>query len=273
VNDGASTPAFYVPPAPGPGVWQRTPSCPAAGGTNFHWRLVTPFGVPSIVPFRAAPPPSFDRGEYSKDYVEVKTVGADDSVGRPHDRTDVAQFFAAFSPVNLANSAARQAAAPLAPSLAENARAFALLNMALNDAAVAVFDTKYHYNLWRPETAILAGETDDNPKTDPDAAFLPLIVAPCFPSYPSGHGTLSSAAREVLERLYGPSGHDITFSNAALPGVVLHYTNFKSIVADVDDARVYGGIHFRFDQEAGTRQGQRVGEYVYKHNLGRVRPD
>jgi hypothetical protein len=127
--------------------------------------------------------------------------------------------------------------------------------------------TKYHYNVWRPETAIRAAETDDNAKTDPDLAFAPFIVAPCFPSYPSAHGTVSSAVREMLERLYGSSGHDITFSNASLPGVILHYTAFKAIVADVDDARVYGGIHFRFDQEAGNRQGQRVAEYIDKHNL------
>jgi hypothetical protein len=93
-----------------------------------------------------------------------------------------------------------------------------------------------------------------------------------FPGYPSNHGTASAAAAEVLERVYGSSGHDVTFSNAALPGVVLHYTEFKRIVQDVHDARVYGGIHFRFDQETGGRQGERIGEYIYKYRLQVIHP-
>jgi hypothetical protein len=264
-SDGSAIPAFYSPAA-GPGQWQLTPSCPAAGGTNFHWRNVTPFGVPDVKDFRVGPPPSLTSGEYGKSYIEVQAVGAKDSV-RPQDREDVARFYATFAPASWANSAARQAATAQGQSLSENARGLALLNMALSDASVAVFDSKYFYNFWRPETAIHAGDTDDNSKTDPDAAFTPLITAPCFPGYPSNHGTASAAASEVLERLYGPSGHDITFSNVAVPGVILQYTAFKRIVQDVHDARVYGGIHFRFDQEAGARQGQRVGEYVYKNNL------
>lgn len=271
-NDGSASPSFYAPGPPVPGQWQRTPSCPAAGGTNFHWRDVTPFGVPDVKEFRVGPPPSLISGTYSKDYAEVRTVGALDSV-RPQDREDVARFYAGFAPASWANSAARQAATAQGRSLSETARALALLNMALNDASVAVFDSKYHYNVWRPETAIRAGDTDDNPKTDPDATFVPLITAPCFPAYPSNHGTASSAASEVLARVYGASGHDITLSTAILPGVFLHYTAFKRIVEDVDDARVYGGIHFRFDQEAGGRQGERIGQYVYKHNLRPVHPE
>jgi hypothetical protein len=270
-NDGSAIPSFYVPGPPAPGQWQPTPSCPSAGGTNFHWRNVTPFGVPDVKDFRVDPPPSLTGGTYSKDYTEVATVGALNSV-RPQDREDVARFYAGFAPASWANSAARQVATAQNRSLSENARALALLNMALNDASVAVFDSKYHYNFWRPETAIRAGDTDDNARTDLDAAFVPLITAPCFPGYPSNHGTASSAASEVLERVYGASGHDITFSTAALPGVILHYTAFKRIVEDVHDARVYGGIHFRFDQEAGGRQGERIGQYVYKHNLRVVHP-
>jgi hypothetical protein len=270
-DDGSAVPAFYAPPAAAPGEWQPTPSCPPAGGTNLHWRNVTPFGVPDVKEFRVGPPPSLTSGEYAKDYAELRTVGAVTSV-RPQDRTDVAQFYAMFGPATWANSAARQVAVAQGRSLSDNARALALLNMALNDASVAVFESKYYYHFWRPETAIHAGMTDGNHKTDADATFVPLITAPCFPGYPSNHGTASSAAAEVLQRLYGPSGHDITFSNAALPGVVLHYTEFKRITEDVDDARVYGGIHFRFDQEAGGRQGQRVGEYIYKNRLQVVHP-
>ena len=92
------------------------------------------------------------------------------------------------------------------------------------------------------------------------------------PGYPSAHASVSYAASEVLERLYGPGGHDVTFSNPNLAGITLHYTTFNGIVEDVDDARVFGGIHFRFDQAAGAHQCKSIGGYVYKHNLRRVNP-
>ena len=95
-------------------------------------------------------------------------------------------------------------------SLSENARALALINMAISDSLVASFLNKYHYNFWRPETAIHAGDTDGNPKTDPDPSFVPFIATPCFPSYPSNHGSASNGAAEVLRRLYGEGGHSIT---------------------------------------------------------------
>jgi len=265
-NDGSGPPQFYLPPSSNPGEWQLTPTCPAAGGTFLHWRNVTPFGIQSGDQFRSDPPPALTRARYTRDYNEVKDVGGMNSTERPPDRAVVAQFYA-FAPPNLWNPIARQVAAAQGTSLSENARAFALLNMAMSDAAVATFDTKYHYNFWRPETAIRAGDTDGNPRTDPDPTFVPFGPTPCFPGYPSAHATLSNAAREVLERIYGRRPHSITVSSPVLPGVILNYTRFREITEDIDDARVYGGIHFRFDQEAGADQGRRVGRYVYQHNL------
>jgi hypothetical protein len=272
-GDGSAFPEFYVAASTEAGQWQPTPSCSALGGVYAHWRNVTPFGIESGDQFRAAPPPQLTSGEYSKDYAEVQAVGASDSDARPDDRALVARFYATLSPVTWPNAAARQIAGAQGRSLSDNAHALALLNMALSDAAVAVFDSKYHYTAWRPETAIQGGDIDDNPRTETDGFFLPYITAPCFPGYPSNHGTVSGAAREVLERLYGSNGHDISLSTPGVPGVVLHYSSFKDITADVDDARVYGGIHFRFDQEAGGRQGQQVGAYVFKHNLQPVHPE
>ena len=273
-NDGSTVPQFYPPLSTEPGQWQRTPVCPAAGGAFLHWRNVLPFGVPAIDQFRLGPPPALNSGRYAKDYAEVKAVGAIDSVLRPQDRADVALIFGlGLTPAAWANSAARQIAAVRSDSLAENARALALLNMALSDATVAAFDTKYHYNFWRPETAIRAGSLDDNAKTDEDAAFEPFVFTPCFPGYPSAHASVSYAASEVLERLYGPSGHDISFSTPVVAGVTLHYSAFKRIVEDIDDARVFGGIHFRFDQEEGAHQGKSVGAYVYTHNVRPARPE
>src|SRR5215831_9871252 len=129
----------------------------------------------------------------------------------------------------------------------------ALINMANNDSLVATFFNKYHYNFWRPETAIHAGDTDGNPETNPDLSYVPFIVTPCFPSYPSAHGSASNAAAEVMRRLYGEAGHAITLINPAVPSIVLQYTSFRQITDDISDARVYGGIHFRTDQVAGAQ--------------------
>ena len=180
---------------------------------------------------------------------------------------DVARFFAATTPVQTFNPAARQVSAAQGKTLSENARIFALMGMAICDSSISCFETKYYYNLWRPVTAIRAGALDGNPKTDPDANWLSLIAAPAFPSYPSAHGTLSGGARAVLERAFGKDGHAITLTNPALPGIVLNYTAWGQITDDIADARVYGGIHFRYDQEAGAHQGRQVGRYILRNYL------
>jgi hypothetical protein len=270
-NDGSSPPQFKIPGAPVPGEWQATPSCPIvngiASGIAFQWQNITPFGIPSVSAFLLDPPPALASNKYAKAYNEVMTVGSLDSTERPPDRSDVATYYAATSPTQAFNQAARQVAQEQRRSLSENARALALINMAISDSLVASFFNKYHYNFWRPETAIRAGDTDGNPKTEPDPNFVPFIVTPCFPSYPSNHGSASNGAAEILRRIYGEAGHSITLSNPAAPSIVLQYTSFSEITDDISDARVYGGIHFRTDQSAGARLGRAIGRAVYKNNL------
>lgn len=272
-NDGSKTPEFHLPRSSKPGEWQLTPDCPPEGGVFVHFRNVTPFGIRRADQFRSPPPPSLTSRRYTEDYEEVQTVGALDSSERSSEQADVARLYAVFSDAPLWNAIARQAAAAQSKSLSENARAFALLNMALSDGGVAVLETKYHYNFWRPETAVLNGDMDKNPATDPDPSFTPFIVAPCFPSYPSGHATTSYAASEIIERVYGRGPHSIILSVPDLPGVTLKYERLEDITHDIDDARVYGGIHFRFDQEEAAEQGRRLGAYVYKRNLRGVNDD
>jgi len=276
VGDGSSPPQFYLPTSTDVGVWQLTPSCPAAGGNNFQWQNVTPFGVPSapgsrawIAQFAPGPPPAITSPQYAKSYNEVMRVGnvSSDLTERPQDRADVARFYAAASPAFVFNLAGRQVAAAEGGSLSAHARVFALLNMASSDSLVASFWTKYHYQLWRPETAIFNGSVDGNPKTDGDVTYKPYILTPCFPSYPSNHGSGSNSAAEILRRVYGAANHDITIASPAVPGLTFHYTTFDQITDDISDARVYGGIHFRFDQDAGATLGRNVGTYVYKNNL------
>jgi hypothetical protein len=276
-NDGSSPPQFKIPGPPVPGEWQATPSCPIVNGIAvgilFQWQYVTPFGIARASDFLLDPPPALTSNKYAKTYNEVMTVGSVDSTERPPDRANVALFYAASSSTLVFNQAARQVSQEQGRSLSENARALALINMANNDSLVATFLNKYQYNFWRPETAIHAGDTDGNPKTDPDPSYVPFIVTPCFPSYPSAHGSASNAEAEVMRRLYGEAGHSITLTNPAVPSIVLQYTSFKQITDDISDARVYGGIHFRTDQVAGTQLGRAVGTAVYKNNLRPLRDD
>lgn len=256
-----------VPYTPGtdPGDWRPTPPTFASAFLP-GWGQVTPFGLLEGSQFRLPPPPALNSGRYADDYNEVKLVGSINSPFRPQDRTDVARFYAAASPVQVFNSAARQASAAQGKTFSENARIFALLAMAMGDAAIACWDTKYHYNFWRPVTAIRAGNLDGNDRTDPDPDWTPLIATPAFPSYASGHAAVSGAAGRILEHAFGKRGHAITLTHPGLP-IVLDYTAWDEITDDVDDARVYGGIHFRFDQEAGAHQGRHVGSYLLENYL------
>jgi hypothetical protein len=276
-NDGSSPAQFKIPGPAVPGEWQATPSCPimngVAVGIGFQWGNITPFGISSVGEYLLDPPPVLTSHEYAKTYNEVMTVGSIDSTERPQDRANVALFYAAASPTQVFNQAVQQVAQERWHSLTENARALALMNMATNDSLVAAFFNKYHYNFWRPETAIHAGGTDGNPKTDPDPSWTPFVPTPCFPSYPSNHGSAANSAAEILRRIYGEGGHFMTLSNPTVPDIVLQYTTFKQITDDISDARVYGGIHFRTDQVAGERLGDAIGKAVYKNNLRRMHDD
>ena len=276
-NDGSSPPQFYTPGPLVPGAWQATPSCPVingvAVGAFYHWQNLTPFGIPDAHAYLLDPPPALSSNRYAKTYNEVKTVGSLTSTERSLDRENVVLFYEVSSPTLVLNQAARQVAQERWYSLSENARALALINMAISDSLVASFFNKYHYIFWRPETAIRAGDTDGNPKTEGDPNFLPFILTPCFPSYPSNHGSGSSGGAEVLRRLYGESGHLMTISNPGATPIVLQYNSFKQITDDISDARVYGGIHFRTDQDAGERLGRAVGTAVYKNNLRPMHDD
>ncbi len=276
-NDGSSPAQFKTPGPPVPGEWQATVSCPivngVASGIALQWQNVTPFGIRSAKDFLLGPPPALRSNQYAKTYNEVMNVGSLDSTERPPDRSDVATYYAATSPTQALNQAARQVAQEQRRTLSENARALALINMAVSDSLVAAFFNKYRYNFWRPETAIHAGDTDGNPKTEADPNWQPFIVTPCFPSYPSNHGSAANAAVAVMRRLYGESGHSMTLSNPAVPTIVLQYTSFKQITDDISDARVFGGIHYRTDQDAGAVLGLAIGREVYKHNLRPVHDD
>ena len=270
-GDGSAPPQFYTPASDAPYQWQPTPSCakvPANGrGLFFHWQFVKPFGIESSAQFRAQPPPALVTGRYAHDFDEVKAVGDATSTQRPPDRADVATLYAAQPPHRGWNLVARQIAAARNDDLTTTARTLAIMNMSLSDAHITVFESKYFYRTWRPETAIKRADEDGNRSTSPDPVYRPFIVAPCFPSYPSAHGAGGGAARAVLERAYGRKGHDLTIADPGAPGIVLHYSDLREITDEVSDARVYGGIHFRFDQDAADKMGEDIGRYDDEHLL------
>jgi hypothetical protein len=264
-NDGSNVEVPYTP-GTRPGEWRPTPPDFAPAFRPGGGRM-TPFGIKSGAQFRLEPPPALHTNKYARDYNEVKRLGEANSAERPQDRTDVAIFFSVVFVNQALNPATRQVVIAQGRNLSENARIFALLNMAIFDAAVAVWDTKYFYNLWRPVTAIRAGNKDGNRRTDPDPNWLPLVVTPPFPSYPSGHAGICGAAQRVLEELLGPDGHSITLTSPLAPGITLHYTSWKQFTDDGNDARVYGGVHYWFDQEGGAHLGRQVGNYVLRNKL------
>jgi hypothetical protein len=236
---------------------------------------VTPFGIPNARDFLAPPPPALDTLEYAKDYAEVKRVGSAgaDLSDRPQDRADVARFYAATSPGYLWSLSARQVADAQQRSLSHNARTLAVMTMSINDALIASFASKYEYTTWRPETGIRQGDSDGNHRTEEDPLYATYVATPCFPSYPSNHASGSNGGAEALRRAYGEGEHVITMTNPLIPaiaGITLNYETFNEICSDIDDARVYGGIHWRYDQDAGNRLGREVATYIHKNRLRRV---
>jgi hypothetical protein len=273
-GDGAAPAQFHTPPGDDPYEWQPTPSCASAPANNrglfLHWQSVKPFGVRSAAQFRAPRPPALTSHRYARDLAEVTAVGDEGSVERPPDRADVAKLYAAQPPHRGWNLVARQLASARHDGITTTARTLAVMNMALSDVHITVFESKYRYRTWRPETAIRRADEDGNRRTSANPDYRPFVVTPCFPAYPSAHGAGSGAARVVLQRAYGRKGHALTITDAGAPGITLHYSDLRDITDDVSDARVFGGIHFRFEQDAGNEMGEDVGRYDDRHLLRRV---
>jgi hypothetical protein len=259
-EDGSN---IEVPHEPGtkPGEYRPTPPDFSPAFRPGMGRVV-PFTSCSNSQYRPEPPPALDSAHYARDLAEVRKGGDVNSPTRTRYQTDIARFYEVTDAVQLWYPAARQVSRAQRKTLSQNARIFALLGMAMFDAVIGVFEAKYHYNYWRPVTAI---------RENGDPNWMPLVFTPPFPSYPSGHAGFGAAARVVLESVFGRSGHVIRLTNPHVPDVTLRYARWKDITNDVDDARVFGGVHFRFDQVAAARQGRFVGEYVLQRYLRPLR--
>jgi hypothetical protein len=240
-----------------------------------QWATVTPFCIPGDSAFRPPPQPDLDSAEYTTAFNEVRRLGGNGTTTateRDKKQTEIAQFWAGgagtFTSGGYWNLIAQEVAVARGNTLVENARLFALLNVAQADAYFAVWDAKYAYNFWRPVTAIRAADTDSNPATSPVPDWTPLLVTPNFPSYVSGHSGHSAAAAAVLADFFGTDDISFSLTTDSLPGGVTHsFDSFSEAVREVSDARVFAGIHWRFDVTAGEALGSEVGNYVVSHCL------
>lgn len=269
-NDGANKTVDYTP-GTNPGDWQPTPPAYAAAFAP-QWGMVTPFTLQSGSQFRPPPPPALDSAEYTAAFNEVKAVGSFDSTTRTADQTEAALFWQGIVTPNSTtagewNQIAQQVAVAKGNTLVQNARLFALLDLTAADAAIACWDAKYTYNFWRPVTAIRAADTDSNPDTEADPNWTPLFPTPSHPSYPSGHSTVSGGSAVVLASFFGSDAIPFTLSFEGLPGVARSFAGFKEAEIEAGMARIWAGIHYRFDIDAGQPIGEAVGAYVFQNFL------
>jgi len=260
-NDGHD--AIVPPPGgSGPGVWVPTP--PAFLPYLLpQWGFVVPFGMSSSSQFRPPGPPSLDSQQYAADYEEVKELGALVGSTRTEEQTEIALFWAdgagTETPPGHWNSIAQIIGAAQGNTLEENARLFALLNIAMADAAICSWDAKYTFHFWRPVTAIAFAE--------PELNWMSFIVTPPFPDYTSGHSTFSAAAATVLPLFYGTEDLPFTVGSDFLPDVYRSFPTCFDAAEEAAVSRIYGGIHFRSASEDGLQAGTSIGEWTVTHYL------
>jgi PAP2 superfamily len=267
-GDGLTATLSPYVPTPEPGRWQPT-SVPPVGPLFRQFANMTPWALVSPAQFLPAAPPSLTSAQYTQDFNEVEAVGSSTSSVRTPFQTETARFWGSDTPAAIWNRVADDLAERQDASLVENARVLALMNMALADAVIAVWNAKNTFDTWRPITAIQQAATDGNPDTRPDPAWTPLITTPAFQEYPAGHPGVSNAGASVLAHFYG-NDTAFTATSFGLPGVEHSFTSFSSAVAEVENARIWGGIHFRFACDSAVGMGAQVADYVVGTRLLRV---
>jgi hypothetical protein len=247
-----------------PGQWRPTPPAFAQDGA---WvGDLKPFVIPGVVPFRAPGPPALTGAKYARELNEVKAIGSATSILRTPDQTDSAIW---WHDRRLAEwqikrqIATSQRLGPLA-----TARMFAMADIANADSLIVCFSEKKRWNFWRPVTAVQLADTDGNPATAADPSWMPLLVTPPFPDYTSGHTCSTSSIMTALTRFFGRD--DIAFSAySADSGSTRHFASFSAALAEVVEARIWGGVHYRSADVDGAALGTNVARYVLNHEFQR----
>jgi hypothetical protein len=274
-----------VPYTPGtdPGDWLPTaPDFTPAWGPG--WSEVTPFMMSDASEFRPPPAPALTSAQYTAAFNDVKSLGEKDSTTRTAEQTEIGNFWAydragTGTPPALYNQMIQVVAEKKHNTVVENARLFALANLAMADAGIAAWDCKIVDNLWRPVTAIQHADTDGNPATTVDPTWEPLGApggsnpnfTPPFPAYVSGHATFGAAVCEVLKDFYHTDHVKFTLTSDELPGVTRSFKTFSQAAEENGRSRIYLGIHWQFDNTEGQKLGRRIADFVFAHALLRER--
>jgi hypothetical protein len=277
-NDGwLSAPLTYVPP-PFPGLWQPTPPGFAAAGLT-QAPAAAPFGILTPTQFLPPPHPSLTSTRYAADFNETKLLGRFDSTARTPDQTAIARLWAgigangigtATNLFSIWNNIVRDLVRDRGLSLVEAARLFALVNVSIHDSLQSSATSKFVYGLWRPVTAIRRADEDLNDATEPDVAWLSLLATPPYPSYAGNMASVGAGAARSLELALGTSEIQVSArwrqSNGE-PDVVHTKPDMWELAEEQALSRVYGGIHYQFDSDAGKSIGTRVGDFVFAHYM------
>src|SRR3989449_1260770 len=261
-NDGANAqPILYVF-GNAPGDYQSTPPNFPPQPQFTHWSHVTPFALERANQFLPGPPPALTGDTYSESLNEIKSLGTTDSTTATADEELTGRFWNGAIQ-NYWNEITQTAALDRDLTIAQSARLFALLNLALADGVIAFYDAKYTYNLWRPVTAIRAADSDNNPDTMMDSNWLPEVgkTAP-DPSYPGAHAVLSAAGAAVVISFFERDHFNFNVSSEVLPEVERSFTSLSAAAEEATLSRVFAGQHFRFDLTAGKRLGREVADFV-----------
>jgi hypothetical protein len=248
-------------PRTSPGVYVPTAS-PAAS----QWPLRKPWLLQRADQFRPGPPPALNSARWESDYNELKSMGARDSKQRSAEQTETGRFWDYSLPA-IYHGVVRSVAQQPGRDVLSNARLFAVVAQAMDDALIAVMDAKYHHNFWRPVTAIRNGDLDGHDGTERDAGWAPLIDTPMHPEYPCAHCILAGTVATVLnaEGRKGPLPV-LSTTSATLPGVVRRWNSPDEFMREVAQARILGGVHYRNSTEVGLAMGQRIGEWALQRS-------
>ncbi len=264
-NDGAFN-SFAYAYGNQPGEYRNT-----AGNANppafQQWPDQKSWTLTSKDQFRPDAPPKVDSEMYAADYNEVKAIGSATSTERTADQTAIALYWVdgggTATPPGHWLQIAQDVALEKGNSTIENARLFALMSVSVADAAIVAWDAKREYNFWRPVTGIRSGATDGNDATDGDTAWTPLIATPGFQSYTSGHSTFSAAASQILTDFYGADAMNFCSKQELNSSISRCYTSFSQAANEAGMSRVYGGIHWQFDNTAGLNAGRALAKNIY----------
>jgi hypothetical protein len=275
--DDGRVPTPLPPPFTGdtaPGVWRPTSyqdgPPPSGAPMATPWLGAVPcFALQSGAQFRAKPPPLLTSQRYAADYNEVKALGAGSNSARTPQQTELAYFYAGKNGNNfvLWHRTLRDVAAANVKSIGDSARLLALANLAIGDAVITAWDSKRHWVLWRPITAIREGDNDENAATAGDPSWQPLLNTPPYPEYTSGANAVTGALTRSLALFFGKD--DVTFTVTSEHPMAQQktrtYGRFSDMASDMVDVRIYHGVHFRSADEAAREQGKQVAEWVFGH--------